>query len=165
MDPTEAGTVRVYDVERYLQGVRRFMEDLIPFNKLLGIQAGRVERNYVELYLPFKEELLGNAVKGVLHGGALSTLADAAGGAAVFASADFGDIISTIDLRIDYLRPAGPFDTLAEARVVRMGGRVGVARVQMYQPEHKDAAADDKWAAKTLVAEATAVYNVRRQVY
>ncbi len=163
MEPTESGTVRVYDVERYLEGVRRFMEEGIPFNKLLGMRAGRVERNYVELILPFKRELLGNAVKGALHGGALSTLADAAGGAAVFASADFGDLISTIDLRIDYLRPGKPLDVLAEARVVRMGGRVGVARIRMFQPS--EGGADDPWADRVLVAEATGVYNVRRQVY
>ena len=160
MDPEESGTVRVYDVPRYLEGVRRFMEEGIPFNKLLGIQAGRVERNFVELILPYRHELLGNYHKGALHGGVLSALADTAGGAAVFASADFGDIVSTIDLRIDYLRPARALDTRAEARVVRMGGRVGVARIQIFQP---DAKGED--GGRTLVAESTAVYNVRRQVY
>jgi len=165
VDPTESGTVRVYDVDRYLEGVRRFMEEGIPFNKLLGVKAGRVERDYVELLLPFKRDLLGNAVKGALHGGALSTLADAAGGAAVFAAADFGDLISTIDLRIDYLRPGRPLDVLAEARVVRMGGRVGVARIQMFQPGAEPAEGEDPWGERVLVAEATGVYNVRRQVY
>ena len=158
MDPTESGTVRVYDVTRYLEGVRRFMDEEIPFNKVLGIRAGRVERDFVELILPFKRELLGNAHKGALHGGVLSSLADAAGGAAVFAAADLGDVISTIDLRIDYLQPAWGLTTVAEARVVRMGGRVGVARIQLFQIP---ADAGDR----VQVAESTAVYNVRRQVY
>ena len=157
MDPTESGTVRVYDVERYLEGVKRFFEEEIPFNKYLGMRALRIDREGAELLLPFKPELLGNAVKGALHGGCLSALADAAGGAAVFAAADFGDVVSTIDLRIDYLQPGTARDTIAEAHVVRMGGRVGVARVQIVQT--------DDGGERVLVAEATGVYNVRRQVY
>jgi uncharacterized protein (TIGR00369 family) len=147
---------RVYDLKRYLDGVKRFMDDEIPFNKFLGIRAGRIERDFVELILPFRPEFLGNSHKGALHGGVLSTLADTAGGAAVFAAADLGDVVSTIDLRIDYLRPATALEIIAEARVVRMGGRVGVARIQILQGEGE---------SRSLVAEATGVYNVRRQVY
>ena len=157
MDAPESHSARPYDVERYLEGVKRFFDEEIPFNRFLGMSAQRIDRDGAELLLPFKPELLGNAMKGALHGGALSALADAAGGAAVFAAADFGDVVSTIDLRIDYLRPALPRDTLAEAHVVRIGGRVGVARVRLLQ--------QDEDGDQVLVAEATGVYNVRRQAY
>ncbi len=155
-EPQATAGDRGYDVERYLAGVKRFMEVEIPFNKFLGVCAGRIERDFVQLILPFRPEFLGNYHKGALHGGVLSTLADTAGGAAVFAAADLGDVVSTIDLRIDYLRPAGALDTIAEARVVRMGGRVGVARIQIWQGEAE---------GRQLVAESTGVYNVRRQMY
>lgn len=148
---------RDYDVERYLRGVRRFFEEGIPFNRLMGIRAVRIDRDGAALIMPFKEELLGNAAAGALHGGTLSALADTAGGAAVFAAADYGDVVSTIDLRIDYLQPGRRRDTFAEAEVLRMGGRVGVARIRITQKT------DD--GEETLIADATGVYNVRRKAF
>jgi len=151
--------------QQYLDGVRRFMEHLIPFNRLLGIQVSHLAPGEAHLLLPGREEHVGNPFVPALHGGCLSALADTAGGAAVFSAAQYGDVVSTIDLRIDYLRPAAPVDTVAEAEVVRIGGRVGVTRIRMWQQAD---AANDSPEARTedgerrLVAEATGVYSIRR---
>ena len=40
--------------------------------------------------------------------------------------------LSTIDLRVDYLRPGKPTTILADAVLVRLGGRIGVADVKLY---------------------------------
>jgi uncharacterized protein (TIGR00369 family) len=87
-----------------------------------------------------------------LHGGVISTLADTAGGAAVWAGVhDERSRISTIDLRIDYLRP-GKLETLAaEASVVRLGNRVGVADVRLFHPSAPD----------ETIATGKGVYSVR----
>jgi uncharacterized protein (TIGR00369 family) len=88
-----------------------------------------------------------------LHGGVLSALGDAAGGAAVWAGIeDENARISTIDLRIDYLRPARLVALAAEATVVRVGNRVGVADVRIFNTD-EDALAD-------TVATVKAVYNI-----
>lgn len=153
--------------EAYLAQIRVFMEEGIPFNVFLGIRASRLERGRADLRLPFRPELVGNPMVPALHGGTLSALADTAGGAAVFSAVEPGDVVSTIDLRIDYLRPAAEVHTVAEAQVVRLGGRVGVSRIRLWQPhvegnESGEALGDEDEAGRLLIAEATAVYAIRR---
>ena len=63
-------------------------------------------------------------------------------------------VVRTIDLRVDYLQPARKRDTYAVAEVLRMGGRVGVARISLTQPGPD--------GERIRVADATGVYNVRR---
>ena len=158
------------DPERgaYLAQIRRFMEEGIPFNVFLGIRAKALRRGRADLLLPFKPELVGNPMVPALHGGTLSALADTAGGAAVFSAVEPGDVVSTIDLRIDYLRPAAEVDTVAEAEVVRLGGRVGVSRIRVWQPhvagnESGEAVGNEDDAGRLLIAEATGVYAIRRR--
>jgi uncharacterized protein (TIGR00369 family) len=103
------------------------------------------------LRVPFRPELVGDPDRPALHGGVLSALADAAGGLAVFSA--LGDPTrgrtSTVDLRIDYLRPALLEDLVCEAGVIRMGNRVAATRMVIRQGDH-------------VPAEARAVYNVVR---
>ena len=56
--------------------------------------------------MPYDAKLVGNPETGVLHGGAITALLDGASGAAVFAALVDIVPIATLDLRIDYLRPA-----------------------------------------------------------
>lgn len=115
--------------------LRQVMEEMIPFNKFLGIRAERMERGNVRLELPFRDELIGDPLKRALHGGVLSTLADVAGGAATWSAIEDPTArLSTIDLRIDYLRPGRPHTLLAEATVVRLGGRICVTDMKMFHP-------------------------------
>lgn len=149
------------------EGIRNFFEHEIPFNRHLGITMKHLARGKTTLLMPFKPELIGNPLVPALHGGSLSALADAAGGAAVFSGLAIGDQVSTIDLRIDYLRPAAPVDSWAEAHVVRLGGRVGVSRIQVWQQavlENRSTEAQlGVQSERVLVAEATGVYSVRRR--
>jgi uncharacterized protein (TIGR00369 family) len=115
--------------------LRQVMEELIPFNKFLGIRVERIERGIVKLELPFRDELIGDPLKRALHGGVLSTLADVAGGAAAWSAIDDPMArVSTIDLRVDYLRPGRAHAVIAEAAVVRLGGRIAVTDMKMFHP-------------------------------
>ncbi len=158
--------VQLDDAEIF-ESVRVFFEETIPFNKVLGLRIGHIRRGDVSLVMPFKPELIGNPMVPALHGGTLSALSDAAGGAAVFSALPLGDSVSTIDLRIDFLRPAAPVESVAEARIVRLGGRVGVARVRVWQAhaaenESREARTGDE-PERVLVAESTGVYSIKRQ--
>ena len=53
----------------------------IPFNRMLGIRVVSLGRERVVLDLPMKDELIGNFVQGILHGGVISSLLDVTGGA------------------------------------------------------------------------------------
>ena len=116
--------------------LKQVMEEMIPFNRYLGVRATEVRKGFARLEVPFRDELVGDPLRPALHGGVLSALADTCGGAAVWVSIDDERArISTIDLRIDYLRPARLTNVIAEASVVRLGNRVGVADVRMFHPD------------------------------
>ncbi|MBX3198639.1 MAG: hotdog fold thioesterase [Labilithrix sp.] len=131
--------------------LKQVMEELIPFNRYLGVRMAAAEAGFARLEVPFRDELVGDPLRPALHGGVLSALADAAGGAAVWTGIeDERARVSTIDLRIDYLRPAKLELVVAEARVVRIGNRVGVADVRLFQPS----------AESDTIATGKGVYNI-----
>jgi uncharacterized protein (TIGR00369 family) len=133
--------------------LRQVMEELIPFNRFLGVKLTAMRKGFARLEIPFRDELVGDPMRPALHGGVLSALGDAAGGAAVWAGIEDDNArISTIDLRIDYLRPARLTTLVAEATVVRVGNRVGVADVRIFNADEDDVA--------DTVATVKAVYNI-----
>jgi uncharacterized protein (TIGR00369 family) len=116
--------------------LKQVMEEMIPFNRYLGVRAAVVRKGFARLEVPFRDELVGDPMRPALHGGVLSALADTCGGAAVWVSIDDERArISTIDLRVDYLRPARLATLIAEATVVRLGNRVGVTDMRMFHPD------------------------------
>jgi uncharacterized protein (TIGR00369 family) len=132
--------------------VRLFMAEHIPFNRVLGIEVGELRAGFARLEIPFKPELIGDPFRPALHGGVLSALIDACGGAAAFTLIVPPDTLSTIDLRVDYLRPGDTKRIVCESTVTRMGNRVASVDSRAFHPDAPD----------RLVATGKAVYNVKR---
>lgn len=131
--------------------LRQMMEEWVPFNRHLGMKVARSEPGKVRLEIDFREEFIGDPMRRALHGGVLFSLADAAGGMAVWSSSsDPNSRVATIDMRIDYLRPGKPERVCAEAHVVRQGNRVGVADVRLFHPS----------AEAETIATGKGVYNI-----
>lgn len=82
------------------------IRDFVPHNKALGLEVVRMSGGDVWVKLPWAEQLVGNPVTGALHGGAISSAMDAAGGLSVMAKLGKPGSIATLDLRIDYMRAA-----------------------------------------------------------
>ena len=141
-DPTEA----------HFALLKRFFDEKIPFNRLLGIEIVELSRGRATLAIPFRETLIGDPARPALHGGVISALADTCGGAAVWSVLGDRDRVSTIDLRVDYLRPGKPEELRCLGEVQRVGNRVGVAQISLFHPSDPDA----------TVAEAKGVYSVKR---
>jgi uncharacterized protein (TIGR00369 family) len=122
-----------------LSVLKQVAEEFIPFNKMLGVQATRIEKGHIRLEIPFRSELVGDPMKPALHGGVISALADAAGGMAVWSAVE-NELarVSTIDLRVDYLRPTKLERLAADAVVIRVGGHVGVADVRLFLLSHEE---------------------------
>lgn len=133
--------------------LRQFFDQAIPFNRVLGLTLSRIEEGLVEVSCPFRDELIGDPYRNALHGGVISALADTTGGAAVASLLGVRDRVSTVDIRVDYLRKGEPLDIVARGQVVRLGNRVGAARVEVFHPG----------AEAEPIAVAMAVYNVRRE--
>jgi uncharacterized protein (TIGR00369 family) len=100
-----------------------------PYHRFLGLQFLRFEEGLVEISMPFREEFLREDNSDWLHGGILSALIDIAGDYAVFSKT--GGDVPTVDLRIDYLRPAKRGRLTAIARTMKVGRRVSVADVEV----------------------------------
>ncbi|HEY8090934.1 MAG TPA: thioesterase family protein [Polyangiaceae bacterium] len=133
------------------EALRQVMEELIPFNKVLGIKVVEIDKGHVRMQIPFREELIGDPMRRAMHGGVISALADTAGGASVWSALEEPRArVSTIDMRIDYLRPGRPEMLVAEANVVRVGRRVGVTEMRVFHPS----------APTESVATGKGVYNV-----
>ena len=122
--------------------LKRLFEELIVFNRILGLQVTEVLPERVASRLEMRPTLIGHHGHQRLHGGVISATLDAMGGLAIMAAigarhmdesidarmARFGRL-GTIDMRVDYLRQAiGPHFT-ASAEVLRLGSRVATTRM------------------------------------
>jgi uncharacterized protein (TIGR00369 family) len=99
-----------------------------PYQRFLGLVLVRAEEGLVEIRLPFREEFLRQDGSDWLHGGIVSALVDIAGDYAI--ATRTGQGVPTIDMRVDYLRPARG-DLVAIARTVKMGKTISIADVEI----------------------------------
>jgi len=91
--------------------VQQFIQAL-PHAVMLGMKPKDVGEGKAVISMAYKEDLVGDPVTGVIHGGAVSALMDTSCGAAVMCHPQNGGSTATIDLRIDYMRAATPGQTI-----------------------------------------------------
>ena len=134
----------------FVAALTQLFETRIPFNAVLGLRIDALAGDGVAGHLAMRPELIGHYAHQRLHGGVISATLDAMAGLAVMAAIGarhldeapaerlrrFGKL-GTIDLRIDYLRPAvGPRFGL-RAEVLRLGSRVATTRMEFTDAEGK----------------------------
>ena len=90
---------------------RQFIQAL-PFSRALGMQLTELGAGSATITMPWDARLVGDPATGVLHGGAISALMDTASGASVMSHPAAPVSTATLDLRIDYMRPATPGQTI-----------------------------------------------------
>lgn len=90
---------------------RSFIEAL-PHSHALGMRLDSIGDGVAAIAMPYDARLVGDPETGVIHGGAVSALMDTACGAAVMSHPAAGVSTATLDLRIDYMRPATPGQTI-----------------------------------------------------
>ncbi len=116
---------------------------LVPHNRALGLQLVDFdrERGMAMMSLPYRPELVGNPDTGVIHGGAITSLLDATSGASVFMRMWRETPVATLDLRIDYLKPATPGQpVLARAICYKLTKNVAFVRANAF---HEATGEDD----------------------
>ncbi len=133
----------------------------IPFNRMLGLQLEEMEQTHITMSFDMKNDLVGNFLHGILHGGVISSVLDMAGGMAAMSSviykhADKADdeiakIIgktSTIDMQVSFIRPGKGTRFIAKAYVINTGNKISFTRMELFNQE------------STLLATGTATYMV-----
>jgi uncharacterized protein (TIGR00369 family) len=144
--------------------VLRVVHDLfskIPFNQLLGLEIDELTDDQVQLSFRMRDDLVGNYMRNILHGGVISATLDVTSGLMAFLGVakrirsssleekmERFSRLGTIDMRVDYLLPGSGEFFVATARVIRSGNRIAV----IYAELHND--------SDELVASATCTYLV-----
>ncbi|HKP72706.1 MAG TPA: PaaI family thioesterase [Pyrinomonadaceae bacterium] len=103
--------------------------DGIAYTRLLGIEFDGAERGAASLSLDARPEL--ERFGGIMHGGAIASLADTASAFAVLTTLDYDEKTVTVDLTLYYLRPVTGGKLTARARVLRAGRRVATVSVEV----------------------------------
>jgi uncharacterized protein (TIGR00369 family) len=134
----------------FVEGLRRIFEESIVFNSVIGLKITALHADGVGGRIAMRHELVGHYSYNRLHGGVVSAGLDAMGGLAVMAAIGarhmdeppaqrlhrFGKL-GTIDLRIDYLRPAIGEHFELRAEVLRLGSRVANTRMEFLGADGK----------------------------
>jgi len=113
-----------FDPHRFFELAKR-----VGHGRALGLEFREAGSNWAELALPWREELVGIPETGVLASGAVVSLIDTASGTSVWVSLDKFLPIVTVDLRLDYLRPANRGETIvARCECVKLTRRIAFVR-------------------------------------
>jgi uncharacterized protein (TIGR00369 family) len=126
----------------FCKGVHDIFETKIVFNQTLGLKIDRLAPLQCEAHIRMKPELVGHFAYNRVHGGVISASLDAMGGLACMCAIGAQhheepvmdrlkrfSKLGTIDLRVDYLRPAIGEKFILKAEVLRLGSRVASTRM------------------------------------
>src|SRR5260221_9578418 len=116
------------------EAVRTQFTKAIPHAQEGGIRVSTLDSSGAEGVLPYRPEWLGDTERGVIHTGIITTLVDTVAGLAAFVASGKFEPIATLDLRMDYLRPARPeLDLTCRAECYRLTHAISFVRAQVWQ--------------------------------
>ena len=109
------------------------------YGHISGLRLDRVAPGESWSSLPYRPVFVGDTATGVLHGGVVTAMLDESCGMAVQLALDGTRAIATLDLRIDYQKPATPgLDIRAHAVCYRTTRSIAFVRATAYQDSEDD---------------------------
>ncbi|MFT4632750.1 MAG: hypothetical protein ACJARY_001061 [Candidatus Azotimanducaceae bacterium] len=117
------------------------LELLPPHGVAIGMTLVDVAGRLCTVRVPYAEHLVGDPDTGIIHGGVITATLDNASGWAVRCHEEWGDDLSmaTLDIRIDYMRPAEPHkDLMVQAECYKLSKNIAFVRAVAYQDDVND---------------------------
>ena len=108
---------------------------LMPFAGILGIELVSASADEVVARMAWSAERCTSG--GMLHGGALMTLADSAGAVCAFVNLPPGAGTSTLETKTDFFRPVTAGQVRAEARPLHVGRRFVAVQTTLTDDEDR----------------------------
>jgi acyl-CoA thioesterase len=105
------------------------------FNATLGFKVVRVWKDGITMEVQVRPELTN--IFGSLHGGVTATLVDAAAGVALFGQLGGLRQITTVELKLNYLNPAGHGKVRARSRIIKLGKTLAVITVDVHDAHNR----------------------------
>lgn len=122
-----------FDPERFLRN------GLGGHSGRLGIVYHAHGAGWIELALPYQESLIGDPASGVLASGPILTMMDMATSISIWLKLGHFRAQATLDLRIDYLRPATPDKTvIGRGECYRISRSIAFVRGQAHDGDPAD---------------------------
>jgi acyl-CoA thioesterase len=122
------------------------VKDKIPFWSLLGMEVVDVKKGWARTRIPFSQKLTN--ANGLVHGGAIFSAADTAVGIALVGLVNKEEFITTMEMKINYLKSFGEGEIIAEARIIHKGSATAIGDVEVRD------------ASGNLVAKALCTYAI-----
>jgi len=116
----------------------RLHMNLTPY--LAGIDGEMLEVGLISrARVPYGPKIIGDPDTGVVHGGVITALLDHTSGMAVMAKLREPMPIATLDLRIDYMKPATPGEAIiAECECLKVTREIAFVRGIAHQGDRND---------------------------
>ena len=94
------------------------------FNDLLGFEVLEAEEGFARVAMPVEPRLFQPF--GIVHGGALASLADTVGGVGSYVSYPVGTEVVTVEMKINFVRPVKEGTLIGEAKALHLGRKTSV---------------------------------------
>ena len=144
---------KVRDMSQYEKVTPEFKKNLMnrmhkqnPFWSLLSMELLDVRKGWAQIKVPFSEKLV-NAI-GIVHGGVIFSPADSAIGVALVGLLQRDELITTIEMKINYLKPFDSGAIIAEGKIIHRGTHTAVGEAEV------------KDAAGNVIAKALGTYMI-----
>lgn len=120
-----------------------------PFWALIGMELVDIKKGWAITRLAFSQKI--TQIMGVVHGGAIFSLADSAVAMALLGLVEQDEIFATVEMKINYLKPFNKGELTAEASIIHMGSTIAIGDV------------DVKNGDGVLIAKALATYMIMKK--
>lgn len=125
------------------------MQEESPYWTLLGLEIADIKKGWAKVRLPFARKLVHPL--GIAHGGAIFSAADSAVAMALIGLVERDETFTTVEMKINYLRPFDKGEIMAEAQIIHRGGKTALGDVEVRNGDG------------TLIAKGLATYMILKK--